>query len=167
MPSVSSHLKEEGRETSLQGLARGDSACCSDIHRRYGLHQRHLGNIEKRQKKVRTFRYSEFRLRIFPPSSSYLCKILIWWEEATTVAELSIWWGKSGGKGKSIKSTCRNWAYLQGKEAGIIYLVLHLDFAVLTPITIWAGTTEIKISKHAVRLKGQSIVEQPESPLAQ
>ena len=42
MPSASSHLKEDGRKTSLQGLARGDSARCNDIHRCYGLHQRYL-----------------------------------------------------------------------------------------------------------------------------
>lgn len=64
-----------------------------------------------------------------------------------------------------MKSTCRNWAYLQGKEAGIIILVLHLDFAVLTPVR--AGTAGLKISKHSVRLKEQSVLEQPGSPLAQ
>lgn len=125
---------------------------------------RHLGNIKKK-KNVRTFRYSEFRLRIFPSFICYLCKILTWWEEATTVGESD--GGKRWGKENSMKSTCRNWAYLQGKEAGIIILVLHLDFAVLTPVIIWAGTAELKISKHGVRLKERSIVEQPESPVAQ
>ena len=66
-----------------------------------------------------------------------------------------------------MKSTGRNWAYLQGKEAGIIILVLHLDFAVLTPVIIWAGTAELKISKHGVRLEEPSVVEQPESPVAE